>query len=962
MVTHTPVRRLGGSLARIAVQRTAKTITTTRAKARARCEKPLALALVALLLAWASPARADAVRVFVVGHKQRLVDAATVASFQAKMRALVDARARTPGLVQDGVLDVASRIRPRDPAAPALAVVHFPEDTGLVAGLIGSRGAAARTARTSFEAFGALLLAYGEVIDHYDAEFPGLDAQPLRGLTVALTDLLYRSVYETFRDLARTYGVYLSVSLNAAPARRIEASADRALVERVRDPDEPERDHAYVATSPLPHNLVWLFEPSGEILVPDRAGGLLRSPSETGGEILPSATKAYLTEIEQTIDKPGGGLSLASGPVRDLDVLDTPVGAIAVVISKDAWMPDVNGRFDAKGANLTLQSEAFSSWAFRDVPWDPDVFKEGGFGNLQSRAGFLFNVAPSMTGNLFDVTFDGQSAILAKRRDKPRPARRSPDDGWVGQPADSGFVAIAPWIVPDPADGSPLGGAPTLAARRRELARAGARLLPGSGVGCAESLAVGPCENGYREWILAADLDIPPGPGRSGLADGADAVARPTDRGHGATTFGTSVPLAPGGRGRQRHPRVAADGDLVAAVWDDTGGGPLPQVYLALSRDGGRHFGPALKVSDRSPSERAELLPDVAIATGEIRVVWQAFEHAFDDDAGRIELARFDARGRKLAGDLRVDGGESLAAAGRWHPSIATLPGGAPLVAWIDERDRGPDGVAFEHVYAAQGEVRGGVIERFAPAVRVDAGPPVPNSDSLDNKWAPTVVVDPGGTVQVAWVDFREYNWDVYTARSSDGGQSFSANLRVNGYPLFERICDAPRLVATGTGRTLLAWTDIRAQRPDRDLYVAASTDGGASYAPDRPLETSSQRIDVDRDPPSSQSHVALAAHGGRAWAAWQDDRAGNSDVLLSPLDAGGRLRAPAGRPERVDDTGDGPSGQYRPDLAIAGAGTRARCVVVWEDDREGRLRVYAASRRCASPAPRLPGLAVARQ
>ena len=70
-------------------------------------------------------------------------------------------------------------------------------------------------------------------------------------------------------------------------------------------------------------------------------------------------------------------------------------------------MVDVNDRFETKGANVILQPEAFSAWAYAADPWEPDIFKEGGFANLQKQAGFLVNVNASLTGNFFtDVTFD----------------------------------------------------------------------------------------------------------------------------------------------------------------------------------------------------------------------------------------------------------------------------------------------------------------------------------------------------------------------------------------------------------------------------------------------------------------------------------------------------------------------------------------------------------------------------
>jgi hypothetical protein len=901
-----------------------------------------AIASLAALAALTLPgtSRGAPVRVFAIGHKQRLEDAVSLQAYRDKMRALVDARLRAGAeLVQDGVDDVASHVRPLDPNAPPVAVAHFPEDTGLIAGLIGSRGASARSASSSTEAFAVLLTPYGDVIRHYDDAFPELAAQPIRGLVVALTDVLYRAVYETFRDIARDYGLYVSVSLNVATARRLEASDEADLVALLRGPDEPDRSYAYEATSSLPHNVVWLFEPSGEILVPDGNGGLLRSPSETGGELRPSAVKAYLTPIEQTLDKPGGGLSLASGPVRDLEVLDTPVGAIGVVISKDAWMPDVNERFDAKGANLTLQSEAFSSWAYADAPWDPDTFRESGFAHLQSQGGFAFDVAPCLTGNLLDVTFDGQSAILTKRRDKSPPPPVAMDAGFIGQLSDRGFVRVAPWIVTDPTQPGL-----TLAERRRALAASGVDLLPGSGVPCPTPLAVGACENGYRESVLFADLEMPPGPS----AEGGSAAPAALDRASATTSFGANLAVSPGGAGRQRHPRLAARGHDVAVVWDDTRDGPAPQIYFALSNDAGRSFGPAVKVSQAERGARSELLPDVAFSGDDLFVVWQSFAGR-NDDAGTIELARLDASGRRLGADVIVAGGATDPPAGRWQPRVAIAADGEPIVVWIDERDPGPDGTALEHVYAARGEDGG---DRFAPAVRVDAGAPVPLSQSLDNKWAPAIAVV-GDMVHVAWSDFRDYNWDVYTARSSDGARSFASNQRLNGYPDFERLCDSPSLIGDPAGRLVAAWTDLRARQPGTNLFYATSGDGGASFGPDQPLDASRRRVDADAERPSSQTHVALAASGGQLFAAWQDDRSGNDDILFGTL--GGPAERSVVGVDRVDDTGDGPSNQYRPSLAVAGVGADARCVVAWEDDREGRLRVYAAARRCATPRPLPP-------
>src|SRR5206468_2930302 len=154
-----------------------------------------------------------------------------------------------------------------------------------------------------------------------------------------------------------------------------------------------------------------------------------------------------------------------------------------------------------------------------------------------------------------------------------------------------------------------------------------------------------------------------------------------------------------------------------------------------------------------------------AVRGNRVFVVWQEFVSGHDDDDGRIRIARFGGHGRKRGHDVRVD---DVDGAGKWMPAV-TLAGRTPVVAWIDERDHGPENEPLEHVYAARGDVAGTV---FGPAARVDAGTPVPLALHLDNKWAPTLVAD-GETVYAAWADFRNYNWDIFFARSADGGRTF---------------------------------------------------------------------------------------------------------------------------------------------------------------------------------------------
>ena len=96
-------------------------------------------------------------------------------------------------------------------------------------------------------------------------------------------------------------------------------------------------------------------------------------------------------------------------------------------------------------------------------------------------------------------------------------------------------------------------------------------------------------------------------------------------------------------------------------------------------------------------------------------------------------------------------------------------------MAWIDERDLGPDGEPLEHVYAAREADTG---TGFGASVRVDAGTPVPLALHNDNKWAPAIATA-GSRVFLAWADFRTYNWEIFGARSDNGGRTW---VRTSGW------------------------------------------------------------------------------------------------------------------------------------------------------------------------------------
>ena len=294
-------------------------------------------------------------------------------------------------------------------------------------------------------------------------------------------------------------------------------------------------------------------------------------------------------------------------------------------------------------------------------------------------------------------------------------------------------------------------------------------------------------------------------------------------------------------------------------------------------------------------------------------------------------LARFDGRGRKQGGDVRVDDTDE---GGKWLPQVA-LDGPVPVVVWIDERDRGPQDLPFEHVYAARGTAGGG----FGANVRVDAGAPVALahiSTTSGARRSPRA----GGKVFVAWSDFRDYNWDVYFARSDDGGLTFGANRRIDDFQGFERLNERATLAIDPGGRVHAAWTDLRAREPDTNIFYARSDNGGATFSANRQLDDSKRGL----RPEPRHAHEPVAPRTGRGRRppvrrlAGQPPRQQRHLLHLQR-----RRRRDFAAAERVDDTGAGQSEQSRPSLAWS----EGWCYVAWEDNRSGTGDVFTGRRSC---------------
>lgn len=147
----------------------------------------------------------------------------------------------------------------------------------------------------------------------------------------------------------------------------------------------------------------------------------------------------------------------------------------------------------------------------------------------------------------------------------------------------------------------------------------------------------------------------------------------------------------------------------------------------------------------------------------------------------------------------------------------------------------------------------------------------------------PTAGLDAGngpyaGNVYAAWADNRNGDPDIYFARSTDGGATWSAPSRVNDDPVGNRRDQFfPWLAVDVKGNVHLMWHDRRADPANRKfhIYIATSRDGGVSF--DRNLRVT----DVASDGSLTGflgDYAALAARAGKIVPFWSDLRPGTGE------------------------------------------------------------------------------------
>jgi hypothetical protein len=153
----------------------------------------------------------------------------------------------------------------------------------------------------------------------------------------------------------------------------------------------------------------------------------------------------------------------------------------------------------------------------------------------------------------------------------------------------------------------------------------------------------------------------------------------------------------------------------------------------------------------------------------------------------------------------------------------------------------------------------------------------------------PSADADPlTGTLVVVWNDQLFGNPDILSIRSTDGGATWSAPVRVND--------DAgtaaqwfPWLTIDESGLVHVVWYDRRGNGLDIDVYYARSLDGGVTFEPNLRVTAAAFTAVLPWEggaPDFIGDYNGIAAAAGIAYPFYQDSREGNQDVYVATIDA----------------------------------------------------------------------------
>lgn len=198
----------------------------------------------------------------------------------------------------------------------------------------------------------------------------------------------------------------------------------------------------------------------------------------------------------------------------------------------------------------------------------------------------------------------------------------------------------------------------------------------------------------------------------------------------------------------------------------------------------------------------------------------------------------------------------------------------------------------------------------------VSWGADVRLTNALADSWYPSVSVS-GPVVHVSWMDFRDGNNEIYYKRSTDAGVNWSVDTR-----LTNNTAESWDPAVSVSGQVVhIVWEDDR--DGNYEIYYKGSTDGGISWGADTRLTNNA----------AGSGYPCVSVTGQVVHVVWHDDRhfSFQYEIYYKRSTDGGLSWG-----SDVRLTNNAANSAY-PSVHVSGSGVH----VVWHDERDGNSEIY---------------------
>ena len=355
-------------------------------------------------------------------------------------------------------------------------------------------------------------------------------------------------------------------------------------------------------------------------------------------------------------------------------------------------------------------------------------------------------------------------------------------------------------------------------------------------------------------------------------------------------------------------PAIAMDGSSNFVIaWQDWQDYNVPNdVYFQRFNSDGTAQGVNTKVNDDTANTQYSLcgyMPTTIAmnGSGNFVIAWQDWRNGYAD----IYLQRFNLSG--IAQGVNTKANDDAGSLMQYHPTIAINEAGNFVSAWMDKRNGNSD-VYFQR-FNSDGTAQG---------VNTKANDDTGNEEPFET---PTIAMDGGGNIVIAWWDDRNGNADVYFQRFNSSGTSQGVNTKVNNDTTSAGQV-FPTIAVDGVGNFVIAWMDWS------DIYFQRFNSDGVPQG----VNTKVNDDVVSAD----QNFPTIAMDGtGNFVITWNDARNGNSDVYFQRYNPSGIAQGI--NIKANDDLGTAYQ-QLNPRIAMNATGN---FVIAWNDARNGNSDFY---------------------